>query len=214
MAENAVIEVGRCIYAKSHIIGARTASLAAATIGVANAVCAAIRNIGPQELSVDSIEQGFITTTSATAFTGIGFAVYKVTGFTVLPATGGRTTAPDPPLPIRKRTLDHFELRPAVLAATVVNIPDTFASVQIATTAALTGGTFTAPEFADPIANFIPPVSLSATNATFAGVQKWEPKNNIPISLAPNEGLIFVNQVAWPTALTGIYSIGVDVRIA
>lgn len=203
MAENGLLEPGHLWNAKGYLIPGRTAALAAATIGVANAVCAALRNISNEELVVDSIEQGFMTTTAATAgFVSVGFAVYKVTGFTVLPATGGRTAAPAPPVPVRKRTTDHALIDPV-----------TDFSVQIAQTAALTGGTFVAPEFNDPIAQFIADCDL-ATTAVYNGQVKHEPKNNIPWSLAANEGLIFVNQFAWPTGLVGVYSLGIDVHRA
>lgn len=209
--ENSVIEVGRLIYAKGHLIGARSAALAIAGVD-ATGVLAAVRNIGPEELIVDSAEMGFLTTVAATAaFTGLGFAIHKVVGFTVLPATGGRTVTPSPPRPIRKRFGDCFELLPAVDPAALQNQGTTFAEVQIAQTAVLTGGIFTAPEFNDPIGQLL---LTCGQNGVYAGQIKHEPKNLLPWTLRPNEGLIFVNQAAFPTSLVGRFSIGVDVRIA
>lgn len=211
MAENAVIETGRLIYAKSHLIGARSDPLAfsALNAGFTTGVVGALRNIGPEELSVDSIEMGFATTTVASAaFTSVVFGFYKVVGFTALPTGGQRTV---PPLPIRKRLGDHFPLIPAADPAIIVNPPSTFASVSISGAAVLTGGTFTAPNFDDPMGLLI---CDAGVNNVYSGLRKHEPKNNIPWSLAPNEGLIFANLLALPTSLAGRFSFGIDVRLA
>jgi len=211
MAENSVIEVGRCVYAKSHLIGARSDALAfsALNAGFTTGVVGALRNIGPEELNVDSVEMGFLTVVAATAgFTGVAFSMYKVTGFTVLPATGARATAP---VPIRKRTGDHPRLIPAPDPTIIVNPPATFASVSISGAAVLTGGTFVAPNFDDPMAQLI---CEAGANGVFTGLKKYEPRNGIPWALAPDEGLIFANQQALPTSLTGRFSFGIDVRLA
>lgn len=211
MAENSVIEAGRLIYAHSHLIGARSGSLAfsALNAGFTTGVVGALRNIGPEELSVDSVEMGFVTDVAAAAtFTGVAFGFYKVTGFTVLPTTGQRAT---PPLPIRKRLPDFSPLLPAPDPAIIQNPPSTFASVAIAGAAVLTGGTFVAPNFDDPMGLLI----LDAgANGIYSGLAKHEPRNAIPWSLAPNEGLIFANLQALPGSLTGRFSFGIDVRTA
>lgn len=211
MAENSVIETGRCIYAKGHLIGARSDVLAfsALNAGFTTGVVGALRNIGPEELSVDSIEMGFVTTTAATAaFASVVFGFYKVTGFTVLPATGARATAP---LPIRKRLGDHAPLLPAADPSIVQNPPNTFASVSISGAAVLTGGTFTAPNFDDPMGLLI---CDAGANGVFNGLKKHEPRNGLPWALGVNEGLIFANLAALPTSLVGRFSFGIDVRLA
>lgn len=206
--ENSVIEVGRLIYAKGHLIGARSGLIVALAGVDATGILAAIRNIGPEELIVDSLEMGFFTTTVATTpFPSIAFAAYRVANFTALP-TGGRVTAPRP---LRKRVGDCFELLPAVDPAAVRNQGTTFVEVTMANTAALTATTFTAPAYEDPIAQAI---FQGSGNGAYGGLAKHEPKNLIPWTLAPNEGLIFTSQVAFPAALTGRFSIGADVRIA
>jgi hypothetical protein len=211
MAENQLIETGRCVYAKGHLIGARSDALAfsALNAGFTTGVVGAIRNIGPEEVALDSIEMGFITTVAATAgFVGVAFAFYKVVGFTVLPATGARTT---PPLPIRKRFGDHFPLIPAQDPSILVNPPNTFLSVSISGAAVLTGGTFTAPNFDDPMGQLI---CEAGANGVYTGLAKHEPRNGIPWALAPNEGIIFANQQALPTSLVGRFTMGVDARLA
>ena len=210
MAEQNLQEDGRLVYSKSHIIAGWTNLLAAGSVGAAGVV-AAVRNIGPAELIVDGVEMGFITTTVATAAGSVGFAFYKVPGFTALSNAGARATAP---VPVRKRNADHF----ALPAATVVDPRfDTAVQVQVADVGPLSGLTISPALVAgDPQDVLICRSVLAATTPTYIyeGDSIWVPKNRIPLTLGPDEGLVFASLQALPAALVGRFGFSADVRIA
>lgn len=201
MAENNLIENGRLIYAKSHIIAGRSGVLPSGL--AADAIVGAIRNIGTEELIVDAVDMAFWSITDATAPGGAQFAFYKVSGLTVLPATGQRAT---PPVPVRKRTADFTLLDPALDA-----------SCSISGVVALTGGTPATPTAVDdPLGVLICTQQSSVLTTAYAvqGSKRWDPKNWIPITLQTNEGIYFTNMQTLPTALTGKFAYAVDVRRA
>src|SRR5262245_28433342 len=193
MAENNFQEDGRLVYSKNHIVSGWT-NLLAAGLGAAQPI-AAMRNVGPAEIVVDGVEMGFVTTTLATAASTLAFAFYKVPGFTALGAGNGRAT---PPLPVRKRNSDHRVLFPSnaasVAAGDLGPAHDTFLEVQISDTAALSGITVSpAVVTGDPQDVLICRTVLAATTPTYLyeGDSVWTPKQRVPLTLGPNEGLIF-----------------------
>lgn len=209
MAENNLIEVGRLNYAKSHMISGFSGAL---TGLAANAVVAAIRNIGPAELIVDSVDMGFTTTTGTGAAPAgsLAFGLYKVPGFTALTNAGARAT---PPAPVRKRNAEHF----ALPAAAVVDPKfDTAVQVQVGGVAALTGLTLSpALVVDDPQAIWVAETIALAANTLYEGSERaWEPRNHIPFTLGPDEGLVFTTRFAFPGTLAGQFFFGVDVHIA
>lgn len=175
----------------------------------ANQILAAIRNVGPGELIVDSVEMGFITTTVATAAASVAFGFYKVTGFTALSNAGARVAEP---VPVRKRNSQH---RVLPFAFTDV-ADDTAVQVEVANTAGLSGLTGGAALFDDPLDTLICRSVLAATTPTYLyeGACLWQPRNGIPFTLGPDEGLVFANLQAFPAALVGRFGIHVDVRLA
>lgn len=211
MAENNCIDNNRANFSKVHLLGARTGVLTALA---ANAVVAAIRNVGPGEVMLDQLELAFFCTAGSGSLVTLAWGLYKVDGFTVAPATGAR--APDP-VPIRRRTNDHQRLFPSQAALTAAGIrgqaPDTFLEVKVGDTGALSGGTFNAPVFADPLWTL---ASGSITNtsqvANAQGV--WWPRNGIPITLEPDEGLLIAAQLAFTGTLAGHLALAADLRIA
>lgn len=215
MAENNLIETGRLVYSKGHLIGARSGAL---TGLAANAIVGAIRNAGPAELIVDSVDMAFYTTTPGSVLTaGVAFAFYKVAQFTVMGSTGARAAAP---VPVRKRTLDH-QLLLAAQPSNPSGKDDTFAQVQVGGTAAVTGHTIGAggvvPVPDDPSGVLVcQPVNVSATFVLvqFNGQSRWDPKNWIPITLGPDEGIVFSTQLAFPASLAGVFSFCADAHIA
>lgn len=209
MSENSVIETGRLIYSKCHTVGAWSGP--GTTAIAANAVVGAIRNVGPAELLVDSIDMAWFTTVVSTvAPLSMAFAVYKVPGFTALANTGARVV---PPVPVRKRTADHI-----VLPAANNGDPkfDTAVQVQVALTGALTGLTLSPALLADdPLAVFIPrTVLIGATAAIYEGQYRWEPKDWVPETLGVDEGLVFTSRAAFPTSVAGQFFMGAELRIS
>lgn len=203
MAENNLLENGRLVQAKGHLIGARSGLM---TGLAADAIVAAIRNVGPEECVLAELAMGFIPTTASTGtLVGGGFAAYKVAGFTALP-TGGRAVDP---VPVRKRTRDA-----TVLAAASAAYVEAVVQVEIANTAALTPGTPAAPTVDDPFAALCLNVSVVAGTFTLQGQSRWEPRNHIPVTLAPDEGIMILNQAAFPTALAGRLYMLADVHFA
>jgi hypothetical protein len=205
MAENNLIETGRCVYAKSHLIAGRTNLI---TGLAANGIIAAIRNIGPAELIVDSLDMWFVTTTPSSAAGAVTFAFYKGVGFTALGGGGARAAEP---VPVRKRTNDHRVLNPTLLLG-----DDTAVQVEVSDTAVLSAVTITAALFDDPLGVLVPVRSNGTTDAiqSWDGQTRWEPRNGIPITLEPDEGVIFTTQQAFPPALVGRFGFCADVRIA
>lgn len=212
MAENNLQENGRLVYAKGHMIGAFSGLLAGIA---ANGILGAIRNIGPQELIIDNVEMAFYTTTpiAAAASRSQVFAWYKVP-LTALSNAGARGTAP---VPVRKRTLDHFVLLPTANAGPVVRAPeDTFVAAQVANTTVLTGATITGgiALFQDDPMDVLVCNTQTAAASIIEGQTRWEPKNGIPFTLEPDEGLIFTARTAFEGALAGVFNFNADVRIA
>lgn len=209
MAENNLLENGRLVYCKSHLIPGRTNLI---TGIAANGIIGAIRNVGPAELIVAAVDMSFITTTPSSATGSVSFAFYKGVAFTALGSGGARAAEP---VPVRKRTNDHRVLLPAPIAN--VNDPeDTFVVVEVSDTAVLSGLTVTAPLFDDPLAVLIPSRAVGTTDAimSFDGQRRWTPGNRVPITLEPNEGIIFTVQQAFPTGLIGRFGFCADVHIA
>lgn len=207
MAENFIIENGRLVYAKGNVFGGLTGAL---TGLAANAIVAALRNVGPAELVIDSVDMAFATVTPSSVQTsGLMFALYKVPGFTALSNAGARAT---PPVPVRKRNNDH------IVIPTTNNLDpkfDTAVQCQVGGTAALTGITQSpALVVDDPQWTFSPRMVAAGTAALFDGQERWEPKNMIPLSLGVDEGLIVTARLAFPTALAGQFFIGIDTRLA
>lgn len=169
---NNLQESGNCINAKAHVIPGRTNLI---TGLAANAIVAAIRNLGPGELIVDQVEMGFLSTVaSSTALAGLGFGFYKVSGFTALTNAGARAAEP---VPVRKRNQDH-----RVLPAAFTDVKDdTAVQVEVSDTAALTGATIApAPLFDDPLGFLICMSTLvTATSQLFEGQSVWEPREGI-----------------------------------
>lgn len=212
MAENNLIEVGRCCYAKGHVAGGWSGAI---TGLAANAIVYAARNVGPAEVMVDAVDLAFATTAQATASTGIAFAIHKVP-ITALTNAGARAT---PPLPVRKRNTDHKVLQAANPPGDPGAGFDTLLQVQIASTTALTGATITgglATFQDDPQGVFVPGAAGTgaANTLLFYGQSRWDPRNGIPLTLGLDEGLIVVSRLAMPAGLAGQLYVGPDLRIA
>ena len=210
MAENNLIEVGRLTYSKGHIISGLSGALTALS---ASAVVAAIRNVGPAEVIVDSIDQAFMTTVAASTAGSLAFGVYKVPGFSALLGTGARAVAP---VAVRKRISDHFALPANTL---LQNDPkfDTAVQAQVGSTTALSGLTLSpALVVDDPQAVMVCNAVNNAAAGAFLhnGRSRWEPRNHIPMTLGPSEGLVFTTIEAFPTTLAGRYFFSVDLHIA
>jgi hypothetical protein len=203
---NNLIESGNLLNAKGHIISGVSGLLTALA---ANAVVAAIRNVGPAEVVVDSVDQAFLTTTAAAAATAsLAFGWCKVPGFSALLDTGARATEP---VPVRKRNSEH-----RVLPSVLIDVRDDAAvQVEIANTAALSGLTISpALVTDDPQDILVPELIVSGSTGIYQGRTHWAPHNNIPMTLAPNEGLVFFALTAFPGTLVGRYFMGADVHIA
>lgn len=205
--ENAVIEPGRLIYTKNHVICGLSGLLTGITAGQ---VVAAYRNIGPAEVNVDSIDMAFFTTTPSSAQTqSLPFGVYKVPGFTAMTNAGARAT---PPAPVRKRNADHI-LLPA--AANTDPKFETAVQVQVGGVGALTGLTLSPALLADdPIDIFTPRMVPAGTTSLYEGDHRWEPKDWVPLTIGPDEGIVFTSILAFPAALVGRFSFGSEVRLA
>lgn len=212
MAENNLIEVGRCVQAKGHVAGGWSGAITGLAV---NAIVYAIRNIGPAEVMVDAVDLAFATTAAGTTATGIAFALHKVP-ITALANAGARAT---PPLPVRKRTRDNIVLQPTNPPGDPGAGFDTLLQVQIANTGALTGATITggiATFQDDPQGAFSPAgASVAAgTGLVFFGQYRWEPRNGIPLTLAPDEGIVVLSRLAFPTTLAGQLFVAPDLRIS
>jgi hypothetical protein len=210
--ENNLIEVGRCVQAKGHVAGGWSGSM---TGLAANAIVYALRNVGPSELLVDSVDLAFVTNAQATAATGIAFALHKVP-ITALANTGARAT---PPAPIRKRTADCKALNAANPPGDPGAGFDLLLQVQIAGVGALTGATITGGIAAfqdDPQGVFVPVAAGTGAASTllFCGQYRWEPRNGIPLTLAADEGIVIVSRLAFPLSLAGQLYVGPDLRIS
>lgn len=175
MAENFLLEDGRLVYAKAHVIGGRSGVMTGIAAG---AHLFTIRvPTGAEPLIVSQLE---VTAWSESAFTAaqsLAFTLYKLVGFTALQSGGVNIAA------TRKRTTDT-----AALGADV--------EAKIAAAAALTGGTFTAIVATEPLGAFVCDVSVSGAGSFCQGRGVWTPKNRIPIALEPNEGIVLINEVA------------------
>jgi hypothetical protein len=207
MAENHLLENGRLVNVKSHVIPGRTGVI---TGIAASGIIGAIRNVGPEELIVSAVDMSFMTEAASSAFGGVGFGVHKISGFSALAATGARAAAP---LPLRKRTNDFTALLPA---GTGVPLNDTLVFVEVSDTAVLSGLTVSpAAVLTDPFGVLIPRRSfISATVCAFDGQSRWTPGNKVPISLTSDEGLVFTSLNAFPTTLSGRFAFGVDVHFS
>lgn len=208
--ENLVIEPGRLIYAKSHLLGGFSGALNGLA---ANAVMGAIRNAGPSEIVVDSCEYGFGTTAAASAGTqSLMIAMYKVEQFTALTNAGARAT---PPVAVRKRSNDCRALTPA-------NDGDpkfeTAVECQVGATTPLTGLTVGGGGIvvSDPQDVLLCDQWNNAAAGAFfySGQKKWQPANLIPLVLAPNEGIVFATRLAFGTGLAGNFWFVADLRLS
>ncbi len=203
---NNLIESGNLLNAKGHIISGVSGLLTGRS---ANDVIGAIRNVGPAEVVVDAVDMAWLTTTAAAAATGsLAFGWLKVPGFTVLASTGARGTEP---VPVRKRNSEH-----RVLPAVLTDVRDDAAvQVEIADTGALSGLTVSpALVFADPQDILIPELVVSGATGIYQGKKLWTPWNNVPLTLGPDEGLVFFALTAFPGSLVGRFFLAADVHIA
>lgn len=208
MAENNTIETGRVVHAKGHIAGGWTGAITALT---ANNIVYAARNVGPAEVIVDSVDMAFVTSVAATAASGIAFGLHKVS-ITALSNSGARAT---PPAPVRKRNTDHKLLQAANPPGDPGAGFDTLLQVQIAAATPLSGATIVGTFLDDPVGVFAPtPSAPGAAVLVFGGSYRWEPRNGIPLTLGPDEGIVVVSRLAFPTALAGNLFVSPDLRIA
>jgi hypothetical protein len=128
-----------------------------------------------------------LTDFTAATVTDLGFDLFRVTGFSVVPTTN-RTS----PTPTKMRTS---------FISTIIGATD----INVATTVGMTGQTMTldTSPFAANIADMNQIANFSELNYT-PGVA-----DGYPLTMAQNEGFLVRNRGIWPAAGTGILQVEV-----
>lgn len=159
----------------------------------ANADLFGLRNIGPRRLAITAIRLRFVPRTAFTTAQAVAFRVHKVYAFTGV-HSGGSGTA----------VQAHY--RSALVGGGVGDlVPLTEISAIIAGTAAITSGTYTAATATEPEL-----VGVGAA-ATLPGLyEDWSPIDGLPITLAPDTGIVVKNVVAMGAAGVGNLFVGFD----
>lgn len=195
MPENNLLEVGRLVYSKPYLISAQSDARAWSEVDTPGMIFN-LRNISNEEIVISKLDAGFYTTTLSSAQpVAVAAGWYKTVNHTVLAATGARAF----PITFNRRRRADVEVFPAADA-----------EAAIAGAAALTGATFQFNgQVNDPIHQLICDIPVGAIVAV-SGRSSWDFRDGIPLSLGPNEGLVFLNRVAFSAGLQGRFNIGVE----
>jgi hypothetical protein len=187
--QNMQLEPGNTVRAVGFRVPARSGLM---TTIAADADVFGFRNPSVKPIAVSRIDLRWLTATAFGAAQAVGFYVYKVIGFSAI-QNGGSPVVIDNVL--LKRNLSHDDL-----------VSGTDFECAIAGAAAITGGTYTAPDADEPFH-----LACSDGNLSPAIVDVWEPgEGRLPIVLDQNEGLVLRCALTMGASGVGRLFVGLD----